>query len=189
MKFKKIQKVHEGAFISRYNITYITEDNVEKIYEIISRNKNLQEIGDIQNPHTDGVVIIMTDENNEKILLNREFRLSVADYVYNFPAGLIDEGESPEIAAARELKEETGLDIICIEDKLCDSYSAIGFANETNAVVIGRAKGDFAPSSSTLEEIEAGWYTRQEVKKLLESSRFAARTQAYCYLWSKGESS
>ena len=44
--------------------------------------------------------------------------MSVGDYVYNFPAGLIDEGETPEVAAKRELKEETGLDLIVIEDKL-----------------------------------------------------------------------
>ena len=49
------------------------------------------------------------------------------------------------MAAKRELKEETGLDLIVIEDKLYDSYSAIGFSNETNAVVIGKACGKFAP--------------------------------------------
>lgn len=185
MKFESIKKVHEGAFISRYDITYTTVDGRKKVYEIISRNKNICDIADIHNSHTDGVVIIMTDEKGEKILLNKEFRLSVADYVYNFPAGLIDEGETPEIAAVRELKEETGLDVINIEDKLYDSYSAIGFANETNAVVIGKAKGTFAPSNSILEEIEAKWYTKAEVRELLKNNHFAARTQAYCYLWSK----
>lgn len=185
MRFNGIQKVHEGVFINRYDLSYTTEDNQKKVYEIISRDKNLQTIQDIQNPHTDGVVIIMTDDTGEKILLNREFRMSVGDYVYNFPAGLIDSGETPEEAAVRELKEETGLTLVEIEDKLYDSYSAIGFSNETNAVVIGKAEGTFAPSTSSLEEIQAGWYTKDEVKKLLKDKHFAARTQAYCYLWSK----
>lgn len=185
MKFEKVDKVCDGNFISRYDITYLTQDNCTKVYEIISRNKNIQTVEDIQNPNTDGVVIIMTDENDEKILLNKEYRMAVADYVYNFPAGLIDSGETPETAAARELKEETGLDVLCIEDKLFDSYSAIGFSNETNAVVIGKAKGDFAPSNSSFEEIQAGWYTRQQVRELLRDKHFAARTQAYCYMWSK----
>ncbi|MBQ4282765.1 MAG: NUDIX hydrolase [Lachnospira sp.] len=185
MKFENIKKVYEGKFISRYDLTYRTVDNKEKVYEIISRNKNIETVSDIQNQHTDGVVMIMTDPSNEKILLNKEFRLAVCDYVYNFPAGLIDQGETPVQAAERELREETGLVMTAVEDVLYDSYSAIGFSNETNAVVIGTAEGTFAPSTSTVEEIEARWYTRDEIRKLLESNRFAARTQAYCYMWSK----
>ena len=185
MEFQGIEKVHEGRFIDMYNLTYVTKDNRTKVYEIISRNKDLTGPEEIRNPHTDGVVIVVTDQNDEKILLNREFRMAVNDYVYNFPAGLIDPGETPEIAAARELREETGLTLLSIEDKLYDSYSAIGFSNETNAVVIGKASGEFAPSTSTLEEIEAAWYTRKQVKELLKNNHFAARTQAYCYMWSK----
>lgn len=109
----------------------------------------------------------------------------VGDYVYNFPAGLIDAGETVQVAAARELKEETGLDLISIEDTLYDSYSAIGFSNETNQVVIGKASGTFAKSTSTVEEISAAWYTKAEVRELLKNNRFAARTQAFCYMWSK----
>ena len=183
MEFQGIEKVHEGKFIDRYNLTYVTKDNRTKVYEIISRNKDLTGPEEIRNPHTDGVVIVATDQNDEKILLNREFRMAVNDYVYNFPAGLIDPGVTPEIAAARELREETGLTLLSIEDKLYDSYSAIGFSNETNAVVIGKASGEFAPSTSTLEEIEAAWYTRKQVKELLKNNHFAARTQAYCYMW------
>ena len=185
MEFQGIEKVHEGRFIDRNNLTYITKDNKTKVYEIISRNKDLTGPEEIRNPHTDGVVIVVTDQNDEKILLNREFRMAVNDFVYNFPAGLIDPGETPEIAAARELREETGLTLLSIEDKLYDSYSAIGFSNETNAVVIGKASGEFAPSTSTLEEIEASWYTKEQVKELLKNNHFAARTQAYCYMWSK----
>ena len=43
----------------------------------------------------------MTDEDDEHILLNREFRMAVDDYVYNFPAGLVDAGETPELTSAR----------------------------------------------------------------------------------------
>ena len=185
MEYKGIRKVNEGKFITRYDLEYETKDHKKKVYEIISRDKNIDSIDTLRNNHTDGVVIIMTDEDDEKILLNKEYRMSVGGFVYNFPAGLIDDGETPEQAARRELKEETGLNIIQIEDQLFDSYSAIGFSNETNAVIIGKAEGKFAPSTSTLEEIYAGWYTKAEVRELLKDKHFAARTQAYCYMWSK----
>lgn len=187
MRFDGVKKVDEGRFISRYDLYYTTEDDKKKVYEIISRNKDIKTIDDIRNEKTDGVVIVVTDEADEHILINKEYRMSVGDYVYNFPAGLIDEGETPEVAAKRELKEETGLDLIVIEDKLYDSYSAIGFSNETNTVVIGKACGKFAPSTSTFEEISAAWYSKQEVKELLKDKHFAARTQAFCYMWARNK--
>jgi ADP-ribose pyrophosphatase len=104
--------------------------------------------------------------------------------VFNFPAGLIDPGETPEETARRELKEETGLDLVKISDILPLSYSAVGFSNETNLCVIGTADGTFQKSSSAAEEIEAAWYTKEEVRKLLRTELFAARTQSYSYLWS-----
>lgn len=127
----------------------------------------------------------MHDETGEKILINKEFRMAPGTWVYNFPAGLIDPGEEPEESARRELKEETGLDLVSIDEWIGESYSAVGFSNEKNVCCVGKATGSFAKSSSTLEEIEPGWYTREEVRKLLKKEPFAARTQAYCYLWSK----
>ena len=45
------------------------------------------------------------------------------------------------------------------------------------------AEGEFRKSTSDAEEIVPGWYTREEIKKLLRTEAFAARTQAYCYAW------
>lgn len=185
MKFKSIKKIHEGKFISRYDVTYETIDNQEKVYEMISRDRNLTCLDDIKNDRQGAVVMIMHDESGERILLNREFRMAIGRPIYNFPAGLIEPGETVYESAKRELKEETGLDLISIEDRLFDSYGSVGFANEKNSCVIGVAGGKFAPSTSTFEEIEAAWYTKAEVRELLKDRYFAARTQTYCYMWSK----
>jgi ADP-ribose pyrophosphatase len=130
------------------------------------------------------VILILTNQEG-KILINKEYRMAMGQWIYNFPAGLIDPGETPQQAAKRELKEETGLDLITIDDILFDSYSAVGFSNEKNIVIVGTAEGTFHESTSTSEEIEAKWYTKKEVRQLLKSQYFAARTQAYCYLWAK----
>ena len=186
MKFVSIEKKETGKYINRYNVNYETEDGKKKVYEMISRDP---EISDFESLHgkdpADAVVLIIHNEDGSKILLNREFRLAPGKWVYNFPAGLIDPGETPEEAAKRELWEETGLVLEKVEDYIPASYSAVGFSNEKNVVIVGTASGEFHESTSTVEEIEACWYTKKEIRELLKTDLFAARTQAYCYLWSK----
>ncbi len=185
MKFRSIQKMFDGKFIHRYDITYEAEDGSTKVYEMISRNPKIQSHEELIGKKPDAVVIIMHDETGEKVLINKEFRLATGAWVYNFPAGLIDEGETPDESAKRELWEETGLTIQSIDDHIPLSYSAIGFSNETNICVVGTAAGNFRESTSVVEEIEPGWYTKEQVRQLLREYPFAARTQAYCYAWSR----
>ena len=187
MRFNGIKKVHEGRFIARYDVSYTTEQGHEKIYEMISRNKDMRTLHDLNNPNVEAVVLVMFDEKHERVLLDREFRLAAGCYVYNFPAGLIDAGETPEEAAKRELKEETGLTLIEVEDVIGESYSAVGFSNEKNLTIVGTARGDFRKDmESEYEEITSAWYTRAEIAELLKKYPFAGRTQAFCYMFSKG---
>lgn len=185
MNLKSIKKVTQGKFITLYHLYYETREHHQKIYEMISRNHDLQNQEQLRGAEPDSVVIIATDETDEKILLQKEFRLAAGSWVYNFPAGLIDPGEQPVQSAVRELREETGLELYEIDDHMDLSYSAVGFSNEMNICIIGKARGEFAPSTSDVEEIEAGWYTKAQIRQLLQTERFAARTQAYCYLWSR----
>lgn len=185
MKLKHINKVHQGAFITRYNIDYESEYGNNKTYEMISRNPEMKTADDLLHSSIDAVVMIIHNETGEKLLLNREFRMAVNGWVYNFPAGLIDKGETFSQAAIRELDEETGLKLVRIDDIWKESYSAVGFSNEKTVVVLGTAVGSIRPSDSDMEEIEAKWFTKEEVRQLLKDELFAARTQTYCTLWCK----
>ena len=186
MTFKGIRKIHGGRFITRYDVDYLTAEGRPKTYEIVSRNPDMRTLEALQNRTANAVVMILTDESGERILINHEYRMAMAQWVYNFPAGLIDPGETPEQSARRELWEETGLSLTRIDDILDNSYSAIGFSNERNICVFGVAGGAFRGSDSDLEEIVPGWYTREELRRLLRTEDFAARTQAYCYAWANG---
>jgi 8-oxo-dGTP pyrophosphatase MutT (NUDIX family) len=55
-----------------------------------------------------GIVAILDKATGPEILLQKQFRPPVDKVVIEVPAGLIDAGETPEQAAVRELKEETG---------------------------------------------------------------------------------
>ena len=168
MEYKGIRRILEGKFITRYDVDYVTAEGRQKTYEIISRNRNIQTLEELQNHRPNAVVMVLTDESGERILINREYRMAMAQWIYNFPAGLIDPGETPEESARRELWEETGLTLSRIDDVLDNSYSAVG---------------EFRKSTSDAEEIVPGWYTREDVRRLLRTEPFAARTQAYCYAW------
>ncbi|MBR3494381.1 MAG: NUDIX hydrolase [Clostridia bacterium] len=183
MEYRGIRKIHEGRFITRYDVEYVTAEGHPKTYEIISRNPDIRSFEELQNKEANAVVMILTDLSGERILVNREYRMAMAQWIYNFPAGLIDPGESPEESARRELWEETGLTLVRIDDVLDNSYSAIGFSNERNVCVFGAAEGEFRKSTSDLEEITPGWYTKEQMRALLRTEAFAARTQAYCYAW------
>ena len=142
MEFKSLKKIHDGHFIHRYDITYETVDGKEKVYEMISRNPDISTLSELQAKTPDSVVLIMHDEKNEKILLNKEFRLALGDWVYNFPAGLIDEGEEPIESARRELKEETGLDLLTVNDilKMIEEARFENFKNSIGANLTDKEK-------------------------------------------------
>lgn len=186
MKFLGINKVSEGKFLVKYDIRYETRDHSLKNYEMVSRSHSLQSEDDLHCGPADSVVMIMTDPNGERLLLTREFRMALGRTVYGFPAGLVDPGESCEESARRELWEETGLTLTSIQRVLPDSFNCVGITNEKSCVILGTAEGEFAESTSAEEEIECRWYTREEVRKLVESEAFSARVQMFCYFWSMG---
>lgn len=185
MRFKGLTKVHQGRFISRYDIAYETASGREKVYEMISRDPDLHCQADLWQRPVHAVALIVTDESGEHLLLNREYRLGVAEAVYNFPAGMLEPGEDLIAGARRELWEETGLTLTEVTDVLPASYSAPGFGNEKNAHVVGVASGTLRPSDRDVEEIQAAWFSKQQVRELIRTARFAARTQVYCYAWSR----
>ena len=183
MEFEGLSKVHEGKFITRYDLKYRTGLGNIKNYEMVSRNKDMKTFEDLSSRKAEAVVLIVHDKAKSKILLNKEYRMAVGGFAYNFPAGLIDPGEDEATAAKRELWEETGLSRVEVLEVWPESFSGVGITNEMSKVLICVAEGEFAPSTSDEEEIEATWYTKEEVRELLKLNNFAARTQAYCWLW------
>ena len=183
MELLDLKLVHKGRFLSYYVASYLNKDKEIKEYEFISRDPNLTKEKFGKNLPA-GVGLVPLSENKDKVLLQAEFRLATNRFVYNFPAGLIDKGETVEEAAKRELKEETGLDLVRIEAVLPPSYASQGTSDELMQLVICTCKGEIKESIFADEEIIAKWYTKEEIKALFDQGAYmSVRTQMFLYMW------
>jgi GDP-mannose pyrophosphatase NudK len=83
----------------------------------------------------DAVAVLLVDPKRRNFLLTRQFRLptflngSETGYLVETCAGLIDEGETPEQAARREVEEETGYPLSGL-DKIGGIYTSAGGITE-----------------------------------------------------------
>ena len=183
MKLVKLERVHQGKFLSYYVASYINKDGNIKEYEFISRDKNLT-IDKFGNSCPAGVGMVVFSKDKNYVLLEKEFRLATNNYVYNFPAGLIDKGETPSDTAKRELKEETGVNLISVEAVLPPSYASQGTSDELMQIVICTAEGKIKESCFVDEEITTKWYSKKEVKDLIDQGEYmSVRTQMFLWQW------
>ena len=123
MKLLGMKKRFEGKYLHGYELTYENRAGREKTFEMVSRSplRDPSEIG----THVSGVTIVAWKD--DRLLLLKEFRMSINRTIYNLCAGMLEEGESVEDCARRELYEETGLCVARFLDILPPSYSAVVF--------------------------------------------------------------
>jgi ADP-ribose pyrophosphatase len=78
--------------------------------------------------HAEAVVVIVSPRPGEMLLV-RQYRHPLGRESWEAVAGGMDPGETPEAAAARELREETGYRARSVR-RLWSGYSAPGFCDE-----------------------------------------------------------
>ncbi|XDG07476.1 hypothetical protein ABKA04_007091 [Annulohypoxylon sp. FPYF3050] len=94
----------DAKWLNLVKITYEDENGKARSWEAMQRS------GRPKDSIVDAVqmIVIANRSNGPEVLLEKQFRPPSGKVVIEFPAGLVDEGETPEEAALRELREETG---------------------------------------------------------------------------------
>lgn len=121
--------------------------------------------------HAPSVVMLVHDCVNDLYLVEREYRVGANRFMFGLPAGLMDDGESIEAAAIRELTEETG--IIMPQNaytlkSISDAYSSIGMSDEISHIVSLdiRAWQQGPTHFDADEHVQSAWVTWKTLESL-----------------------
>ena len=117
---------------------------VEK--EIPGRGKARLEVVE----YPESVVIIPVLDDGRLVML-KQYRGAVEEWLYELPAGTVEPGEEPEACAARELREETGYEPGRLE-LLASYYVSPGYSTELQHLYMAR---DLVQKGQQLDEDEA----------------------------------
>jgi ADP-ribose pyrophosphatase len=119
--------------------------------------------------HKGSAVMMAVDEKN-RVLLVRQYRLPADGYLWELPAGRLDEDETPLQAAKRELIEETGYRARKW-DKLVSYWPSPGYVGEKMTIFLATdlAEGEATPMDD--ERIETRWFTRREMDAMIEDGK------------------
>jgi 8-oxo-dGTP pyrophosphatase MutT (NUDIX family) len=110
----------------------------------------------------DGAVVIVALDDDDQVVMVRQYRHPVAAFLDELPAGLLDvDGESALVAAQRELFEEAALRAERWH-VLVDLYSSPGFSTEAIRIYLARGLSDVEPAQR---------YTASDEELLLTVSR------------------
>ena len=181
-KIVSVEQETKNPYLNMFHLDVRNENDKKSNYYVASRAKTMEDLKlNTKQDKADGVFVLCIyqdeKEQEEKIVLVRQYRCSIDDWIYEYPAGLVDEGEDYKTAGKRELKEETGLDFIPIDvDEMYTKprYTSIGMTDEACGMVYGYATGTISKEwQEENEEIDIVLANREEVRRILKEEKIA----------------
>ena len=182
MEIKSVKKLTDCKYLNLFYVNYKDRKNCDKEWIFSSRSKQLNPL-EKKNTNPDAVVIIPFHIIKKKLVVIKEFRIALGGYNYGFPAGLIDKGESIEMAGKRELYEETGLRVTKILKKSPGVFSSSGMTDESVSLMFAECDGEptncFNESS---EDIEVIMLSQNNATQLLSDNKIKFDVKSWIVL-------
>lgn len=176
IRVNHINVLADTKYLKMYDAEYSNKNGEARNWTIASRkdliaikNKFFNSAED----DIDAVIITAVHVDDNKLVIIKQFRVPINDYVYELPAGLIDEGEDFETTVKRELKEETGLDLICIDYNKSKrkTYVSTGMTDESVALIYCTCSGEISKDYlEPDEDIETVLLSKEEAVELIHSN-------------------
>ena len=170
-----IKKQTDNRFLNLYELDATFRDGSRAPYYVASRRKSVDALkAATHDNHADGVILYgVYGEEKDKVVLVRQFRYPINDYVYEFPAGLVESHEDMLEAGIREMYEETGLQFAPVQTAR-PFFTTIGMTDESCGTVFGYCSGD--PSNAHQEgseDIQVVLADRDECRRILKEENVA----------------
>ena len=174
-RIKELITLNQTKFLNFYHAIYENKKGEKRNWFIASRKNEAAmraQALEGKEDQVDAVLIVARHEAEDKLVIIKQYRVPLNDYLYELPAGLIDEGEDYKVSVARELKEETGLDLVAIDEhaSVGKAYLSAGMTDESVALVYCTCKGNLSKAYMEADEdIEPMFVSKEEAKEILES--------------------
>jgi len=120
--------------------------------------------------HYPGAAVILPVLADGSVLLIRNYRFAVDEYLYELPAGTLDEGEDPAHCARRELTEETGYTAREIR-KLGQFYTVPGTADELMHAYLATDLTEGRQALERHEQITVERISESRVREMIRDGR------------------
>lgn len=176
----KVTQITHNRFLNYYELSTTRRTGESGRYFMASRAKDIASLDLSTGRNTpDGVVIFgLAGERYDRVVLVRQYRYPIAGWIYELPAGLIENGEDHRQAAVREMKEETGLTFRPMDvDPMYERafYNSVGMTDESCSLVYGYCEGTVSREGlEDTEELDVVLADREEAERILRSERVAA---------------
>jgi ADP-ribose pyrophosphatase len=117
-----------------------------------------------------GSVVVLPVLPDGRIVLIRQYRYAARQYLWELVAGRIDAGETPQVAAARELIEETGFRAKRFRVFL-DVFPTPGFLEERMFILLAEdlTAGEAEPEED--EKIISRAYNRKQLEEMIRGGK------------------